>query len=224
MFNTVINNVKETVLIVSIISSIFLGIWGQKQKAEADRYRDNLYSKTVQWTDENGRLITEVSELRFTLSELKSVNIKDSANYSAAQKELLLAKKNIEEMGIKLNNAESYFKSELAVKTDSIITSIVKDGTGATIALNPIKTANLELSFTVIGDSVLVDHLYKTNIVTIVNRKKDKLTSNGRKRLFIARWVNPRYDYWATTRADDPNAKLNNTIYIEFQSKRGKRK
>ena len=56
---------------------------------------------------------------------------------------------------------QSYFKSELAVKTDSIITSIVKDDTGATIALNPIKTANLELSFTVIGDSVLVDHLYK---------------------------------------------------------------
>ena len=56
----------------------------------------------------NGRLITEVSELRFTLSELKSVNIKDSANYSAAQKELLLAKKNIEEMGIKLNNAELF--------------------------------------------------------------------------------------------------------------------
>lgn len=224
MFSTIINNVKETVLILSIISSIGLGIWGQKQKAEADRYRDNLYSRTVQWTDEKGRLITEVSELRFTLGELKSVNVKDSAKYSQAQKELLAAKQRIQEMGVELNRAESYFKAELAVKTDSLVSTIQRDEKGATIALKPIKTANLQLDFTVKGDTVLVDHKYTADITTVVNRKSDKLTRNGKRRFFVARWVAPRYDYWATTRVDDPNAKLNNTVYIEFQNKRGKRK
>lgn len=216
----ILSNIKTiaigTVVLLSIATT-FLATSLAKQKKETERYRQNLYAQTVEWEDEEGRLIKEVSELRYTHKELKAVASMDSARLNKAQKDLLQANKTIESLNIKLKDAESYYKGELEVKYDSLISTISKDSTGQITAIKPIKTPYLEVTFEVHGDTVKLNHIYRTNIETVVNRKEDPLTKYGNKRIFIARWVRPRYNYWATTKVEDPKAVINNAVYINFE-------
>ena len=213
----ILSNIKEIVTVGSIIVAIVTTMGWNNQKKEAERYRQNLYSHTVQWKDEEGRLIKEVSELRYTHKELKAVASMDSARLNKAQKDLLQANKTIESLNIKLKDAESYYKGELEVKYDSLISTLSKDSTGQITAIKPIKTPHLEVTFEVHGDTVKLNHIYRTNIETVVNRKEDPLTKHGNKRIFIARWIRPRYNYWATTKVEDPKAVINNAVYINFE-------
>lgn len=213
----ILSNIKEIVTIGSIIVAIVTTMGWNNQKKETERYRQNLYAQTVEWEDAEGRLIKEVSELRYTHKELKAVASMDSARLNKAQKDLLQANKTIESLNIKLKDAESYYKGELEVKYDSLISTISKDSTGQITAIKPIKTPYLEVTFEVHGDTVKLNHIYRTNIETVVNRKEDPLTKHGNKRIFIARWVRPRYNYWATTKVEDPKAVINNAVYINFE-------
>lgn len=213
----ILNNLKDILTIVSIGIAVVTSLGWTKQKQEAERYRQNLYSKTVQWEDEQGRLITEVSELRYSYRELKAIAGMDSALLNETQKDLLKANKTIEELGVKLKDTESYFKGELEAQHDSLMTTFERDSTGQITALKPIKTPYLEIDFHVEGDTVKINHIYRANIETVINRKEDKLTKAGNKRFFIARWIKPRYNYWATTRVDDPDAEINNSVYINFE-------
>lgn len=217
MISLILDNIKNSVTIISIIIAIITSVGWSKQKVETERYRQNLYSTTVQWTDEQGRLITEVSELRYSYRELQAVAKMDSTKLNKAQRDLLKANNTIKELNIKLKDTESYFKGELEVKHDSLITIASKDSIGQIIALKPIKTPHLEIEFFVENDTIKLNHIYRTNIETVVNRKEDKLTKSGNRRFFIARFIKPRYDYWATTRVEDPNAKINNTVFINFE-------
>lgn len=211
-----LSNIKDTIAIVATLSTILFAYLTFQQKREVSRLENNLYSKQIQWTDEKGRLVTEVTELRYTTSELKSMRNADSTKLSVVQKQLHNAHQRIKELGIKENNVISYNKADISVSNDSLITTIDKDIKGDIIGLKTIKTPNLELTFDVKSDTILVSHKYKTNVVTVVNRKQDKLTYSGKKRFFLARLINPRYDYWSTNVVDDPNAEIKSDVYINF--------
>ena len=177
---------------------------------------NNLYHKEQQWTDEKGRLVTEVQELQFTTSELRSMHSADSTKLSDTQKQLYTAAKEIESLGIKLKDAISYNSSHISVDNSGLVTTIDKDDNGAIIALNPIKTKHLQIDFEVKSDTILVNHKYETDVTTVVNRKENKYTYSGKKRFFLARWINPRYEYWSTNVADDPDAKITSSVYLNF--------
>lgn len=212
----ILDNIKSTVTIISIVVAMGVSIWGTKWKQEATRFENNLYKKEVQWKDERGRLVTEVTELRYSKDELKRIAKSDSSKLSISEKQLYIAAKEIEDLNIKLKHVETYNKLILEVKNDSLKSTITKDSTGQILALKPIKTKFLELTFSINKDTVLVNHKYKTDIVSILNRKPDTLTHSGNKRFFIATWINPRYTYWSTTVCDDPKAEITSSVYINF--------
>jgi hypothetical protein len=224
MFSNVITNIKDTVLILSVVSSIFLGIWGQKQKEEAERAHHNLHRREIEYVDEYGRHVKEVTELRYTLSEALAVKKAKEKDLSAAQLELKKAVIKIEEMGIKLKRTENYTNVDFEVIKDSLRSVILRGAENSVVGIAPISTPHLDIQFTVDSDSVLATAKYKANITTVLNRKPDKLTKNGNKRLFLARLIDPRYDYWATVVIDDPDATINSVVHINFQDKKGKRK
>lgn len=211
-----LSNIKDTIAIVATLSTILFAYLTYQQKQETERATDNLYKKEIQWQDEKGRMVTEVTELRFTTTELKKMRGADTTKLSVVQKQLYKAYQRIEELGIKENNVISYNEADISVSNDSLITTIDKDIKGDIIGLKTIKTPNLELTFDVKSDTILVSHKYKTNVVTVVNRKQDKLTYSGKKRFFLARLINPRYDYWSTNVVDDPNAEIKSDVYINF--------
>lgn len=200
-----------SLILISLLSYINI-----RNTKEIDRLSNNLYSKQVQWADEKGRLVTEVTELRFTTTELKKMRGADTTKLSAVQKQLYDASLRIKELGIKENDVIGYNNAEIYVKNDSLITTIDKDNKGSIIGLKTIKTPNLELTFDVKSDTILVSHKYKTNVTTVLNRKVDKHTYSGKKRFFLARWINPRYEYWSTNVVDDKNAEIKSDVYINF--------
>jgi hypothetical protein len=218
-----ITGIKDLVTILSILATVGLGYWGKLQKDEAKRAINNLHSTTIQYEDEKGRLVTEVTELRFTTKELKQIAKQDSAKLSSVQKKLLKAHGKITELNIKERNAESINIADLSVFNDSLVTTAEYDKKGLLKALKPIKTDNLEISFNVLSDTVVVNHKYKTEITTIVKREADKTTKNGKKRFFLARWVNPRWQYSAINVSDDKKAKIASAIHIKFQRGKGDR-
>jgi hypothetical protein len=212
----ILDDIKTVVAIVATVSTIAFAYWGYQQKERAEIATSNLYKKEIQWTDEKGRLVTEVTELTFTKHELQSMRKADKSKLTDVQLKLKDAYDRIEELGITPKDVESFNKAEFEVKYDSLVSIIEKDSLGRLKALKPIKTPNLEISFNVNSDTVLVDYKYKTNIVSVINRKEDKLTYNGNKRFILARLVNPRYEYWSTNVIDDPNAEITSDVYLNF--------
>ena len=224
MFSNILSNIKDTVLVLSILSSIVLGVWGQKQKQEAERAHQNLHRMEIEWVDEQGRHVKEVTELRYTTRELEAARKAKEQDLSDAQKELKKAAKRIEEMGIKLNRVEGYTGIDFEVVKDSLKTAILRDSKDSIIGIAPIKTPHLNIEFEVKRDTIVVSSKYNANLTVVLNRKPDKLTKKGNRRFFIARWVDPRYDYWATTSIDDPDATIESVLHINFQDKKGKRR
>lgn len=216
-----ISGIKDVVTVVSIVATLGLGYWGNLQRQEAQRATDNLYSKTIQWEDEKGRLVTETTELRYTVSELKDISKRDKESLSEAERKVAEAAETIKELGIKARNVDRYENVSFEV-ADSAETKIVYRDKKLE-KIEPIRTKHMDIDFIIKGDKVIAAYKYKGNVKVIINRKVDKETKKGKKRFFLARWVNPRYDYWSTVVSDDKNATITSTDSINFQKKKGKR-
>jgi len=222
MFN-LIGNIKDIATILSIVSVLTLGWLKHQDGQEINRLENNLHSTTIQYTDSIGRMVTEVTELRFTNKELKQISKLDSSKLGATQKKLWEASQLVRELEIKERNVESVNIAALSVSNDSLISEVIYNEDRSLKELKPIKTDHLEITFDVQGDTVLVGHKYKAKINTVVSRKVDKVTNNGKTRFFLARWVNPRWIYSAKNVSDDKNAEIDSAVYINFQSGKGKR-
>lgn len=218
-----INTIKNTLSLLAIISTIWLGVSKFRDSKEIDRLTTNLNATTTQWQDEKGRMVTEVSELRFTNKELRKISKIDSTKLGEVYKQLKVASEIIKDLRIKASDVESANIVDLSVSNDSLVTIPVYNENMSLKALKPIKTAHLEITFDVQGNTILVNHKYRAKISTIVSRQVDMETTSGNRRFFIARWVNPRYEYSAKNVVDDKNAKIDSAIHINFQRRKGKR-
>lgn len=212
----ILDDIKSIVTIASVIVAMVASSWGVKLQADRDRFRDNLYHKEIQYKDKENRLVTQVTELQFSRDELKQIAKADSSKLSNTQKELYKVAKELEVLGIKAKDVEAYNKAKLEVIYDSLVSKAELDSRGCIKALKPIKTDNLSLEFNVKTDSVLVDYKYTADVTTVLNRKPNKYTYKGTKRFFLARLVNPRYEYWSTNVVSDPNASIKSDVYINF--------
>lgn len=215
--------IKDTVTVVSIIATLILGVLKYKDIKEISRLNNNITSTTKQWTDEKGRLVTQVTELRFTNDELERLAHRDSSTLNELEKQLWEAGQTIKDLKIKERNALSYNSVDISVSNDSLVSKAEYNDDKSLKALKPIKTDHLSIDFEIKGDTVLVNHSYKAKVSTVVDREVDKITNRGRKRFFIARWINPRWQYSAKSIVDDPNATIESAINIKFQRKKGKR-
>lgn len=218
-----IGNIKDTFTILSIVSVMLLGWLKYNDTKEINRLNNNITSVKKEWKTKTGELVTQVTELRFTNKELKQIAERDSSELSDLQKQLWEAGQVIKTLDIKERNAESVNIADLIVSNDSLVTTIQYNEDMSLKALKPIKTDNLSINFKVSGDSIIIDHVYNAKINTVVSREVDKVTSSGKRRFFLARWLNPRWKYYASNYSDDPNAKLDSAIYIKFQHNKGKR-
>jgi len=219
-----LNKIKNVLLTCTIISTFVLGLFKYNDHNEIARLNNNLSATTKQWQDEKGRHVTEVSELRVTNKELTKAYKKDyfqlSGEYEAQLKEVA---NELSDLNIKLRNAESYNSVDLSVSNDSLVTTIVYDRDSVLNSIKPIKTDHLEINFKVKGDTLIVSHKYSAKIITGVSREVDMYTDNGKRRFFIARWVNPRWQYSAKNVVDDIDANIVSAVHINFQRNKGKR-
>lgn len=209
-------NLRTTVTVISTLV-LFLVIsinYGLYQKSEKERYAKNLFAISKEFDTKNGTHAKEVSELLYNTSELKKAYKADSAQLSDAQRKLKLAAQEIDNLKVKLNEADSYIKNDIVSSPDTF-TVVVKD-CNLLDSIKPIKTNNWDIQFKVEDCTLKVIPKYSCSITTVVDRRADRSTLRGRKRLFLARWVNPRYTYMATTTTDDKDARINDSVYIKF--------
>lgn len=217
---------KDTILIIFgvLISWTVLVNWGVEQKNEKERMAQNLFSKTKELTTKQGEHAKETTELRYTINELNKAYKADSSRLSVSQRQLKKAAEEIENMGIKLKDADTYISTLLESKPDTFIVDLPSSADSLVSNIKPIKSKYWDISFSIENNKLKVLPKYKCEITTVIDRRADYYTLKGRKRFFLARIINPRYQYLATTKSDDKDAKINNTVYIKFQKDKGERK
>ena len=211
------------VTILSIMIGIIAAIYGIRQNNEKNRLEQNLYSRTVQWEDERGRLVTETTELRYTVRELRQVSKKDSSNMSDAEKKLLAARGTIDALNIRLRKVESVNMIEVKSKGEYVTDySIREKDTVYLLEIKPIETKHLDMKFDVRKDSIIVNHTYRNSIDVIIDRDQE-LGKRGNKRFFLIRWIMPKWEYSSNVVSEDPNAEITSNVYFNFQKRKGKR-
>ena len=207
-----LSNIKEIVTILSIVSAIGFGYLNQKNKQRADDVSNNLYKKEVQWTTEKGELVTETTELRFTVEDLKNAAAKDSTQLSATEKMLNKAANRIKELESNINHVVSYNNLRMEavhedLKTKATITDCKLD------SIAPITTEHLKVEFEVLEDNeIIAKATYNAEVDVVVDRERRKETRKGNKRFFLARWVKPV--------CDDPKAKILSNVTINFDNRK----
>ena len=211
------------VTILSIMIGIIAAIYGIRQNNEKNRLEQNLYSRTMQWEDERGRLVTETTELRYTVRELRQVSKKDSSNMSDAEKKLLAARGTIDALNIRLRKVESVNMIEVKSKGEYVTDySIREKDTVYLLEIKPIETKHLDMKFDVRKDSIIVNHTYRNSIDVIIDRDQE-LGKRGNKRFFLIRWIMPKWEYSSNVVSEDPNAEITSNVYFNFQKRKGKR-
>ena len=214
---------KNVILIgVGIFVALyFTGNWGLEQKREKERMEQNLFNKTKEFTTKYGEYAKETSELRYTVTELKKAYKADSTQLSVSQKQLKKAAEEITSLNIKLKDADTYISNIIESKPDTFIVTVPIDKDSLLTKIEPIKTKHWDIKFKLENNKLKVIPKYTCEVTTVVDRRADYYTLKGRKRFFLARLINPRYQYLATTKVDDKDAKITNTVYIKFQKEKG---
>ena len=214
---------KDIILVAlcAIISLSLVGKWGLEQKHEKERMEQNLFNKTKEFTTKYGEYAKETSELRYTVTELKKAYKADSTQLSISQKQLKKAAEEITNLNIKLKDADTYISNIIESKPDTFIVTVPIDKDSLFAEVGPIKTKHWDIKFKLENNKLKVIPKYTCEVTTVVDRRADYYTLKGRKRFFLARLINPRYQYLATTKVDDKDAKITNTVYIKFQKEKG---
>ena len=214
---------KDIILVALcvIISLSLVGKWGLEQKHEKERMEQNLFNKTKEFTTKYDEYAKETSELRYTVTELKKAYKADSSQLSVSQKQLKKAAEEITSLNIKLKDADTYISNIIESKPDTFTVTIPIDKDSVLSKIEPIKTKHWDIKFKLENNKLKVIPKYTCEITTVVDRRVDYYTLKGRKRFFLARLINPRHQYLATTKVDDKDAKITNTVYIKFQKEKG---
>ena len=214
---------KDIILVALcvIISLSLVGKWGLEQKHEKERMEQNLFNKTKEFTTKYDEYAKETSELRYTVTELKKAYKADSSQLSVSQKQLKKAAEEITSLNIKLKDADTYISNIIESKPDTFIVTIPIYKDSVLSKIEPIKTKHWDIKFKLENNKLKVIPKYTCEITTVVDRRVDYYTLKGRKRFFLARLINPRHQYLATTKVDDKDAKITNTVYIKFQKEKG---
>ena len=214
---------KDIILVALcvIISLSLVGKWGLEQKHEKERMEQNLFNKTKEFTTKYDEYAKETSELRYTVTELKKAYKADSSQLSVSQKQLKKAAEEITSLNIKLKDADTYISNIIESKPDTFIVTIPIYKDSVLSKIEPIKTKHWDIRFKLENNKLKVIPKYTCEITTVVDRRVDYYTLKGRKRFFLARLINPRHQYLATTKVDDKDAKITNTVYIKFQKEKG---
>lgn len=103
-------SLKQIAIVITILSvavSIFSNVQTIKHKAESERLSNNLYSKTIEYEDDLGRKVTEVTQLDIKVSEFKSVMKKDSTKLNEYEKIIFEMGKELKASGRKLKDVEA---------------------------------------------------------------------------------------------------------------------
>ena len=214
---------KDIILVALcvIISLSLVGKWGLEQKHEKERMEQNLFNKTKEFTTKYDEYAKETSEIRYTVTELKKAYKADSTQLSVSQKQLKKAAEEITNLNIKLKDADTYISNIIESKPDTFIVTIPVDKDSLLTKIEPIKTKHWDIKFKLENNKLKVIPKYTCEVTTVVDRRADYYTLRGRKRFFLARLINPRHQYLATTKVDDKDAKITNTVYIKFQKEKG---
>lgn len=215
-----VGGLKDVITVVSIVSTMALGYLSYQQKERADRAENNLYKKEIQWTTAKGELVTETTELRFTVDDLKRAAAKDSTERSATEQMLNKAKERIEELNTNLSHVVSYSNLKMeAVHRDLETVALVSNNKLDSIA--PIDTKHLKVDFEVLEDNrVKATAKYSAEVDVVVGRERRKTTKKGKERFFVARWLKPDWQYSSKAVCNDPDAKILSNVDINFDNRK----
>jgi len=216
-----LNLILAVVTILSMLSSIGLAWYANFQSNEADRYESNataLLTKVKTYKDAKGRLVTEAIELRLTIKELK--NSKDSTiRYMGHQ---------VEAMGIKLKNVE--YITHLNTKARGSGTSSIYYDTVPVFDTNKvyqmipkskINDGYLTMYLNILPDSIKYEYTVSDSLYIVGHRERRMLTERGKKRFFLARWVNPDWQYKISAKSTNPNVVVSKILNVHIESRKG---
>jgi len=224
-----LNLILIVVTILSMLSGMVLAWYANYQSNEADRYEANnkaLLTKVKTYKDKNGLLVTESYELRFTIAELEISN--DSTLRGMA--------KQVESMKIKLKNTQyiNYINSKSTGSGSVPITlaneeiGFVGDSVNLYNEHNPIITriasindGFLKMDINLEKDSLVYDYTYRDSLIIVGHKHRRMCTKEGKKRFFIARWVNPDWQYKVSAKSMNPNTVINDIKAIHIETRKG---
>ena len=218
-----LNKLYFSIIVILSLLCLNYYIGFNKYKDKSIELRNNINANTKEWLDKENRLVNTTKELNFNISDLRNIIKKDSSDLNEFDIRLLKAKKEIDNLNLKLKNVESVTSTTIETSsshsTTISIDTINKDSLYYNI--KPIKTKFLEITFKydINKDSLYVNHLYKNDITIIVDRETDKFTVNNKKRFFIARWFDPRWIYKSNIVTEDKNARIISHVKMNFHKR-----
>lgn len=213
-----IDNLIKLAGLISVLVSVCLGIWTNVLKDENKRLENNLYQKTVEYTDSEGRLVKEVMELRVSKQELININRKKEADLSDYERKLKQISDEVLKSKIRVKNIESAGIISTENTASGVILMI-----DTVIQEMPIKRAalktnfeNIELVYNPITDSISYSFQTRNDIIFLINRKC-KLKESGKRH--FPQWGRIwGWDYWMTVKNTNDSTKIIDEILIKVNT------
>lgn len=208
--------------ILSTIVAIASSIWGQIQAHDAKRYKGALYEKKVEYEDELGRKVTEITQLEVTNRELKQVGKKDSILLSDYERKIRKLYDELEANGRKLRHTESALLfSEQTRDSFRIKLEEVKDTLTDKLDLLPIKTGyystdwtKQKFTYNPNTDSLSVVQVHENEFFVDLFKKR-KPNSKGKQVCWLFRWVRP-WEYKASIKSLRDSTIIKDAVMINL--------
>ena len=218
MISKYLKIILTIVTILSLLSGIGLAWYANFKSNEADRYESNYKASLVkikQYKDKNGLLVSETYELRLTIDEIK--NSKDSTIRSMGE--------SLEDMGIKLKRTENMAQittkstGKGTVKIDTVF--VGNQEIKPMIRKAYINDGFLDMVINIDDDSLHYDYLNRDTIFIAGYKERRMETKKGKKRFFLARWVNPDWQYKLAAKSLNKNTIITSIKDVRIERRKG---
>jgi hypothetical protein len=200
--------ILKIVAVIGLLSGIF-GIRGCIKKDDVVKAKELILKrdqKELKLKDNTIAFITD--KFKVENRTLRQKISQEQAKSSVYLNDLRNAQGYALELEVKLKNVENYQSSNIEAN-DSVKTEIVFINCDQ-VEIKPIKKKHIEITFDQSGKYLDVNYKYNAEITTLVFREKNP------EQFFLGRWFNPDWLYKSSTKINDPNAKVTNSVNIEF--------
>lgn len=193
--SSTLNKILTIVTIISTIVAIWGIFWGSGKADDARRYKATLYQRTVEYQDELGRKVTEVTQLEATAKELKTIAKKDSAKLSAYEKKLLNVYNELNANNRKIKNTEMALlfseqsKDSFAVQLQELDSMRAFESKGLPLKYGRYdgKWASQDFVYDPNTDSLFTTRVDENEFFVDMYKQKE-LRPNGKPYFFLLRW------------------------------------
>jgi hypothetical protein len=211
-----INKILAIVTIISVLVGVFVSIRNSSLKLENDRLETNLYAKTIQYQDELGRTITETTQLKVTVGELKKITKMDSSKMNSYEKTIYRISKELENNGASKKNTEAagFIVTESKFQKSNIAEDTVIRGMKAKTVrfIDPYGT--YESTYFPETDTISLIVVQRTELFLELHKQRE-LNKKGKKVCILWRWAKD-WEYNASIKSMGDSTEIKSFNYIKI--------